>query len=180
MSFFTLNKETFELDISPETVLLTPFKKIILRDKSKNKNKAMGELAYVYYMVDYKSEFQSVLDEKQRSLDVISMIDSLSERWKPDKIIKDAIKFYRERNETIASLALEAQRDNIQKLINKIGDFIDSTDSNDVNRAVSMSEKLPKLIASIDDLEKVVKGQIEAKASTHRGSQEPGMYEDAM
>ena len=47
MNLFTLNKETYEVEISPELLLIKVFKKILTRDRSKSKQKAMAEFAYI-------------------------------------------------------------------------------------------------------------------------------------
>ena len=85
--------------------------------------------------------------------------------------------FYKEHSRTIATIALETQRNNIQLLIESVGKFMISTDSNDVNRATIISEKIPKLIASIDALEKIVRGQEESE-DKHRGTQDKAEFED--
>jgi len=177
MNLFILNKSTFEIDISPEVVLLKPFNKIIKRDRSKLKNKAKGELAFIYFMSDYKSDFQNILDYTERQEQVISVIDNLSDEWKPDKVVIDAMDFYKKRSETVASIALEKQRENIQNLVNKVGKFINSDDANDVSKGANISAKINSFIEDLSKLEKLVQGQQES-SNRHRGSQEKGMMED--
>jgi len=180
MNLFILNKTTYDVDVSPEALILKPFSKILARDRSINKKKAKAELAYIYFMCDFKSEYLSTMDEQVRSKDILEVLDGLPKDYKVDKIVKDACDYYIELNKTIASVALETQRGNIHKLLENIGQFLTSEDSNDVARATIISEKVPKLIASIDELEKMVKGQQESKKATHRGNQEKSMFEDNM
>ena len=50
--------EGYKLNISEEALLLKPFKEIWQRDKSKNKDKALQELGYVYFISDPRSDYQ--------------------------------------------------------------------------------------------------------------------------
>ena len=50
MKLFEMNKEGIE--ISPQSLIIKEFKKLWARDKSKGKQKARTELAYVYYYTD--------------------------------------------------------------------------------------------------------------------------------
>lgn len=177
MNLFIFNPTTYEVDINPEAVTLKPFNKIVKRDKTKLKVKAKAEFAYIYFMQDYKSDFQATIDPNIRSAEIIDVLEGLPEGWKPDKTINDALVFYKSRSETIASKALEKQRANIDKLIDKIGTFMGSDDANIVSKAAIMSKNVNQFIKDIDELEKVVKGQQETD-SRHKGSQEKSMMED--
>ena len=178
MNLFILNPVTFEVDISPEVTLLKFANKIIDRDKTKDKKKAKAELAFIYFMTDYKSDFQSILDENDRAKEIISVIEGLPDGWKEDKIVREARIFYKERSKTIASVALEYQRANIFTLLEKIGTFMESDDANEVQKAATMSAKVNSFIKDIDELEKIVKGQQEVSSNRHRGSQDKSMMED--
>ena len=59
--------EGYKLNISEEALLLKPFKEIWQRDKSKNKDKALQELGYIYFMSDPRSDYQYLVDEEERS-----------------------------------------------------------------------------------------------------------------
>lgn len=178
MSFFIKNNDTLEVEITGEALQLKPFIKLVNRDKTKLKKKAKAELVYVYYYADYKSEFQSIIDIKEREEEIISVLDDLPKSWKPDKAVVDAIEFYRKRSETIASKALEKQRENIDKLIDKIGIFMQDDDANIVSKAAMMSKGVNQFIRDIDELEKIVKGQQELHQGEIRGSQEKSLLED--
>jgi len=177
MNLFILNRDTYEVDIDPTLTLINPFKKIIDRDKTLLKKKAKAELAYIYFMCDYKSDFITILDEEIKKQEIIASIEGLDSTWKEDKVIKQACEFYIKRRETLASIALDTQTKIVHKLLAKIETFADDDDAAVVQKATAMAEKIKNLITQINDLEKVVKGQQELIAR-HRGSQEKGMMED--
>ena len=47
---------------TPETLLIKEFENIWNRDKTKTKDIALKELAYIYFISDYKSIYNNYLD----------------------------------------------------------------------------------------------------------------------
>ena len=88
-----LKYEGFKVTISPEALALAPFKKIWNRDRSVNKDRAISEISYVYFISDPRSDYQYIVDEDERSKAIIEG-EGLPSNWKPDKMIIEAIKFY--------------------------------------------------------------------------------------
>ena len=86
--------ESYQITIEPEALLLKPFKVIWNRDRSKNKEKAMNELGFVYFFTDPRSDYQYIIDEKQR-MEAIKEGEGLPENWKPDAKILEAVDFYK-------------------------------------------------------------------------------------
>ena len=53
---------------------LEPFKKILKRDKSRNKDLALKEMLFIYYYTDIKSDYL-IIDSKFRKEEVIKDIE---------------------------------------------------------------------------------------------------------
>lgn len=76
---------------NPETLLVSPFKEIWERDKSKNKENAIQEFAYIEFMTSmlksnpYREYPEAKKDEIIRK-DLITQID-----WNPDELIEKGI-----------------------------------------------------------------------------------------
>lgn len=49
--------EGYNLTISEEAMLLKPFKVLWKRDKARNKENALQELGYIYFMEDPRSDY---------------------------------------------------------------------------------------------------------------------------
>lgn len=49
--------EGYKITIAEEALALIPFKRIWNRDKSTNKNKAISELGFIYFMSDPRSDY---------------------------------------------------------------------------------------------------------------------------
>ena len=119
-----------------------PFKKILARDKSKDKVTAMKEMLFIYSYTDLRSDYMSITDEVERELKIKEDI-GLPEKWSYDATMKVAVDFYREQSITIigklylsATIAVSAvntelnnasallkERDSNGKPVTKIGDI---------------------------------------------------------
>lgn len=89
----------YNVVVADEAFTLLPFKKILDRDTSENKEIAFKELALVYHFCDLKSNFIVITDESER-IESIKPIVGLPKKWKMDSVIKDAISYYNERSIT--------------------------------------------------------------------------------
>lgn len=179
--------KNYKLEISPEAYTLEPFKKIWDRDKSKYKETALSELAYIYFMCDYKSDFMNILDEDKRSLEIIK-VNSLNDKWKPDKIIKDGIQLYKSRIESITLKMLYDARHAIERLSTYIRDIrfeeneIDERTGeikpkHDIKKFVDTIKQIPQVVQALKLLEEEVKKETETSDQL-RGNRKKGMYAD--
>ena len=87
--------EGYKLHISEEAFVLKPFKELWNSDKTKNKDKALQELGYVYFMCDPRSDYQYIVDEEDRSK-AIKEGEGIEPKWKPDNKVIEAMKFYKQ------------------------------------------------------------------------------------
>lgn len=83
------NKSVFP---NPETLLIEPFKSIWNRDKTKAKNKAMEEFAYIEFMSSMKKSnpFRQYPEGRKEAKIIEEVINT--PKWKPDSKVKKAIK----------------------------------------------------------------------------------------
>lgn len=182
MELFEL--KDFSLTFSPQALALKPFKDLWEADKSKDKHKAIMELSYVYFFADGRSDFIDILDLETRTEEIkISL--SLPKDWKPSPLVEAAIKFYLEREDTVANRLLQAGI----KGAEKIADFINGIDLNErddkgkmvhnTKQIQSTIEALPKTVKSLIEAQKEVKKEKETKSGA-RGSQQKGTFEDGI
>jgi hypothetical protein len=99
---------------SSYTLTIPEFGDLIIRDKTKNKNIAVKELAYVYFICDHRSPFSTY------SRDIVSekIITSIFKeiKWKPDSKIDAACTIYKKLTESSAVKLLKAARLSVNKL----------------------------------------------------------------
>ncbi len=196
MSLFVIDDK--HIVIQPELQKIEAFKVILGRDKDKAKRNAYNELAYVYFLADYKSPYLTY-SEKERHLKLVKDL-RLGNEWKPDIAIKNAIDKYRELNETPAMRTLRIVKETLttavsatQSLRVKIeeslakyenGETLDDGSPavdivqiiNAVTSLLGLSEKIPKMIATLSAIEEKVKK--EAVDERIYGGGKAGEFED--
>lgn len=173
--------EGYTVTIEPEALMLAPFKAIWQRDKSKDKSKAMQELAFIYFMEDPRSDYQYLVDAAVRE-EEIKKGEGLPESWKPDKVVQRAIEFYRSFKPASAGL-LEDTRYAVNKLRELLRNInLDERDDkgkpvHTLSSVTQTIKQIPGLVKDLDEAERALSREIlqEAKA---RGSQTKALYED--
>lgn len=175
--------------IDPELRLIPEFAKVIRRDKSRSKLNAIKELAYVYFVYDYKSPY-AIYPEDERKVRV-GIDQKLGDNYEPDEVVSAAIEAYKRYNVTPAVATLVSVREGLltsSKLIDAMRKRIDAALSNPddsdiepivehVVKLLDISQKLPKSIDSIEQLEERVKREL-SNDSRVKGGGQVGMFED--
>lgn len=144
--------EGYTMTISDEAKLLKPFKLIWDRDKSKDKDLALLELSYVYFMEDVRSDYKMYQDENERSNKIIED-NGYPKKWKPDKLVQDARVFYSS-FKTDAQLLLEDMRGMVAKLRKHMLENLDLSLVDDKGKPIYTLDSYTK---TVSDLGKLVK-----------------------
>lgn len=175
--------EGYKVVISEEAFALKVFRQIWNRDRSVNKDKAIMELAYVYFMVDPRSDYQYLVDEEERSKAIIEG-EGLPSNWKPDKIVTEAMQFY-SRFKSTAALLLEDTRVAVEKLRKLLRD-IDLQKTDDKGRLVytlntitATIKQVPSLAKDLDDAERALASEMRNEGKM-RGQGEKTIFEDKL
>jgi len=168
--------------IQPEAYTLIPFAKIWDRDKSKDKSTAAAELAFVYYMCDYKSDFDQIVDKEDRASEIAKYL-KLPKNFEPDKDIFNAMEFYNQRQKTVTMFLLEDVYSSIDKLrvyfreVDLMEYDKNGKPVHDVMKLTRSIESVAKIVDSLRILEEKVKR--EKDETGLRAGRSKGMYEDA-
>lgn len=175
--------EGYKVVISEEAFALKVFRQIWNRDRSVNKDKAIMELGYIYFISDPRSDYQYIVDEEERSKAIIEG-EGLPSNWKPDKVVIEAINFYKSLKSTSA-LLLEDTRaviDNVRKTLREFS-FDDMEDKDRVNAIKSVASTIatiPKLIKDLDEAERAVTSEMQNVTGKVRGQKEKSLLEDGI
>lgn len=179
MKLFKL--EGYNLTISEEAYMLKPFKEIWKRDKSRNKDIALQELAYIYFMEDSRSDYQVYTDREERSKQV-KLGEGIRDEWSPDKLVQDAQEFYASFKSESALLLedLKAAVNTLRKGMitqEELADIDPEKKPAILNNYAGVISKMTDLAAKIDETEKkMAKDTI--MSDRVRGSVEKAMFED--
>jgi hypothetical protein len=179
-SFFQLDSN-MNLTIDPAIYSLFIFKKILDRDKTKNKDKALMDMSYIFWMSDYRSYISDITDPIEKHKEVISIIDD-SGKYKPDAVVEEAIEQYKKDS----PLSLHFLND-VKTAVNELRKYfreLDLSQCDDKGKPVHNANQVMNSIKSTGDLlETLDKHEIKVKKdldmnSSVRGSKQKGIYED--
>lgn len=173
--------EGYNLTISEEAMMLIPFKTLWRRDKDRNKETAKMELGYIYFMEDPRSDYQIYVDRKERDKQ-IRIGEGIPEKWKPDKHVEEAAKFYAGFKSAAALLLddLRVSVDTIRKGLISPEDMTDMDIDKRIKALDAYSNTVNKLLGltiKLDETEKQLAKEITQNEKI-RGSQEKSMFED--
>ena len=129
--------------------MIKEFKTIWDQDKSKKKDKALKELAYVYHVVDFQSIYRNYHIDTRNAKIILDIFDS--RQWTPDSKVKDAIMRYRELQTTLSMQLL----DDVELGLTKLRDYFKDADfaDDDTNGVAAKN-----FIANVKQMGDLVKG----------------------
>ena len=184
MNGFTLREGVLTVD--DNLWGLEPFRKILKRDKSRNKDLALKEMLFIYYYTDIKSDYL-IIDIKVRTEEIIKDLQ-LPDNWKIDSVMQEAINFYEERSLTVIGKlyknALLAAND-ISEYLTKTKELLEERDDRNkpVTTLTTIVGGISKIKVVMQDLKAAEKELIKEKVETEgrmKGQQQMGMFEGSL
>ena len=181
MNGFTLRD--YVLTVEDNMWGLIPFKKILKRDKSRDKDRALKEMLFIYYYSDIKSDYL-IIDSKFR-IEEIKKDIGLPEDWRIDSVLQEAIDFYEERSLTVVGKlyknALAAAND-ISEYLTKTKELLEERDDKGkpVTTLTTIVGGISKIKTVMQDLKAAEKELIKEKIETEgrmKGQQAMGLFE---
>jgi len=175
------------LTISPEIWGLSPFKKILKKDKNRNKDIALKEMLFIYYYTDIKSNYLIISNLKDREEEIKKDIE-LPTNWKIDSVVQEAIEFYNNRSLTVIGKLYK----NALKAANDISEYLTRTDVllterdergkpvNDIAKITGAITKVKGIMQDLKAAEKEVIKEQEELEGRMKGSKTMGLYESGI
>ena len=188
MKLFKLNVDSYEIEWEESVLLLTPFAAIFKRDKTKHKDRANKELAYVWFFSDIKSDYQQIFDEKERSEAIVADL-ALNKTWKPDKVIEEAIEYYKKMSKTISSQLVEDSYQAVSKVSEYLRDVnLEETiivngkvkPKHDVKKVAETIRLVPQLLEALKAAEAAYLKERNDSEGRSKGSKEFNLFEDGL
>ena len=168
--------EGYKIVISEEAFALKPFRQIWQRDKTINKDKALMELGFIYFFCDPRSEYQFLVDEKER-IEAIKEGEGLPPKWEPDKLLIEAMDFYKS-FKPISALLLEDTRFMVNKFRLKLRELdFDSLEVREFKEITAIVKQITPLIKDLDEAEKALNSEMR-NVGRMRGQGEKTIFED--
>lgn len=168
--------------LNPNSLYIPEFKKIWDRDKTKKKDKATAEIAYITFKHNLSNDNPYLAYPEKEKEGKLKKDIFDDEQWEPDELIQKAEIRYREFQNTHSARLLHGAR----SAADKLAEYFENIDFNKLDnygRPVYSAKELSgnlkdvsNIVKSLKQLqEQVEKEQMEAK--TARGDVEIGMYE---
>ena len=171
-----LKFEGYKVVIEPELLTLKPFKQIWTRDMTVNKDKALAEIAFIYFMADPRSDYQYLVDDKER-MEAIKEGEGLPPKWQPDKVVTEAMDFYMS-FKPISALLLEDTRFMVDKYRKRLkAQEFDDLEIKDLKEVGALIKQIPPLVKDLDEAEKALNSEMKSSGKM-RGSGEKTIFED--
>ena len=172
----------YDLTLEEEVFAIPVFKDIL--DKYDNFHDAMLEFKYIFFMTDYRSDFDDILDINERRHKVLKdVIGKDVEKLKLDSLTDKAIEFYKERQMTTSLHLLNDARLAVQKVQDYLVNVdLELTDAQgkpiyDIKKLTDTIAAAPKLVSALSDLEEKVKREMD-ESSRIRGGGVKSFFED--
>lgn len=177
----------YNLQVVPEVWGLLPFKALLKRDKNRNKDKAFKEMLFIYYYVDVRSDYIYILDDETRANEIAKDI-GLEIDLKKDKVLLEAIEFYKERSLTVTEKLYKSalkSADDVAKYLERTDVLLaERTNSGGtvtkINDITAAQKALPEIMRNLKvTYKEVVKEQKELEGRS-KGSKQLGIFEDGL
>lgn len=166
MKLFKL--ENWKVEISPEALTITDFKNLVKRDKSRTKENAINELAFIFFFCDSRSDYLYIDDPSER-MESIKTDLSLPKKWKPDDLVTKAMETYLKLSVTVFSVALDDIRVAIRKITQNLRDAdYKNMDAGDINKSTSSIKQVGPLLKEFKTLEREVLAEIEEESTSSK------------
>lgn len=173
-----LRYEGYKVVIEPELLVLKPFKQIWTRDRTINKDRALAEIAFIYFMADPRSDYQYLVDEKER-MEAIKEGEGLPPKWQPDRIVTEAMDFYMS-FKPISALLLEDTRFMVDKYRKRLkAQEFDDLEIKDLKEVGTLIKQIPPLVKDLDEAEKALNSEMKSSGKM-RGSGEKSLMDDSL
>ena len=178
-----LSFENYELKVEPELLLIGPIRKLYRKDTSRNKEYFIKQLSYIYFMVDPRSTYSYIDNEKEKSKIIIEQEGLNAETCKfvPSKDLEEAMAWYAKHTETTSSLMLQSTLVAANKIRNFLMDVdlnaeVDGKAKYDISKITAAMKNVMDIIPKLKELEKKVLQDTEDKTRT--GIRQKAMFED--
>lgn len=175
--------DQYQLQVEDELLLLTPFKILYKKDKTKDKSNFMSFLTILYFTYDPRSDYSYIVDEEQRLKEVCT-----SNGFNVPKFTKEeyeCINLYKKLTTTISQELLQSTK----IAINKVRQFLETVDltaTDDkgkpvytINSVTTAIKQIPQLAKDVMEAERAVAKEIQEQGRA-RGNSEMSLFDKGL
>lgn len=179
-----LEYNNYQVEPTQEAFLIKPIRDLYNADKTKTKDKFMTQMSIIYFLVDPRSSYNYIIDEKDRLAAIIEQ-EGLPANFKIDKKLQSAIDIYKQHTTTTSSLLLQDTKLAIDKVRQFLRD-VNLKDTDDkgkplytINSVTSAIKQIPQLAKDVIEAEKAINREIEEHGKL-RGTANKTLMDDGI
>ena len=154
-------------------------------DRSKQKEKFMQQISYMFFMIDPRSTYSYIIDLEERHKQIV-LQEGLPENFKPSPELQEAMEIYKKHTITSSTRLLESTRVAVDALSEELNAtrerLAERTDKGaavtKVNDILGALDRVLKFIPQLQDLERRVDAEI--RETTRARGSENAMFEDGL
>lgn len=179
-----ITTEGYSLKVADEALLIKPIRKLYNQDRSASKEMFYKQMSYLYFMVDPRSTYSYILDDKERAKEIIAQ-EGLEENFTPSPLLKEAMEVYKKHTVTpsqeLLNAALKAAH-TVSEFLMK-DDILEQEDDKgkpkyQISSITSALKNVEGIVNSLQNLQKKVESEL-TEQSKARGSQELTILDEA-
>jgi hypothetical protein len=175
----------WQLQVEDETWGIPAFGKLLTRDKSKDKTKALKEMMFIWHYSDIKSDYQYITDLDIRAVEIRKDL-LLPDKWVIDKTLQAAIDLYEVRSTSI----IETLYKQTLQSASAIGEYLGNSKAllserdvhgkvvTDIAKITASVQKIPKLMDDLKVAYKEVVKEQEDMDNRKKGSRTMNPFEE--
>lgn len=177
--------DSYNINLTEEAALIKPLRDIWNSDKSKTKEKALQKLSVIYFLVDPRSTYNYILDEKERLKEIIRQ-EGLPEDFKLDAELTRAIEEYQKHIITTSFLLLQ----DTKTAVNKVREFLRTVDLNllddkgkpvyTINSITTTIKQIPQLAKDLVEAERTITKEIEEQGRARGGNDAMTLFDNGI
>lgn len=178
-----LEFENYEVRLTPEALLIRPIRRLYNADRSKQKERFMQQMSYLFFMVDPRSTYAYIIEPEERAKQ-IRLQEGLPDDFKPSSDLEEAMRIYEQHTITSSKRLLESTRVAVDALSDELKQtkerLQERTDKGaavyKTNDIIASLERVMKLVPQLQDLERKVDAEI--RENTRARGMENSLFED--
>lgn len=179
-----VSTEGYQLKVADEALLVKPIRKLYNQDRSASKEQFYKQMSYLYFMIDPRSTYSYILDEKERAREIIAQ-EGLEEDFIPSPLLKEAMEVYKKHTITpsqeLLNAALTAAH-TVSTFLKK-PDILEQEDDKgkpkyQISSITSALKNVEGIVQSLQNLQKKVESEL-TEQSKARGNQELTILDEA-
>lgn len=177
--------DNYNISLTEEAALIKPIRDIWNADKTKTKDKALQQFSVIYFLADPRSSYNYILDDKERLKEIIRQ-EGLSEDFKIDIKLKNAIDEYRKHVTTTSFLLLQ----DTKTAVDKVREFLRNVDlyaTDDkgkplytINSITTTIKQVPQLAKDLVEAERTITKEIEEQGRARGGSEAMTLFDSGI